>query len=253
MKIFGRSTLLVLGLLIHPSVHAQQWQDNSVTWLYGDGFKVQPERQVTLTAEHVSDWIWGDLFAFADYTLFQGETDDFVGNSTWYAEISPRVSISWLSGKAFSFGPVQDVFLAGTAETGEGDVESWLLGPALSFDLPGFDYFQLNFYRRWPNGREYGESWQLTPVWSITIPVAGSDFVFDGFIDWVIKTDGDYRSNFHFNPQFKYDLGKRFGWRSKQLMVGAEYSFWSNRFGIKDSPQFGTNQHAVSLLVKSHL
>ncbi|MDT8438319.1 MAG: outer membrane protein OmpK [Wenzhouxiangellaceae bacterium] len=257
MRVRRFSLLLFAGWLLlagGPAAQAQlQWQDNSLTWLYGGGFEVQPEWQHTGTFEHVSGWHWGDVFAFVDYTRFQGEADFFSGRRTWYGEISPRLSLGKLSGREWSAGPVRDVLVAATLEAGEGDVETWLLGPAVDLDVPGFDFVQLNVYRRWPNGGRDGDTWQFTPVWSLTVPLAGSQFVFDGFIDWVINSDRSFRRNLHINPQFKYDLGQRFGWRAKRLMVGLEYSYWSNRFGIADTPAFNTDQQALSLLLKSHL
>ena len=43
-----------------------QWQNNSLTFLYGDNFKVNPEKQQTLTFEHASGWSFGDVFFFVD-------------------------------------------------------------------------------------------------------------------------------------------------------------------------------------------
>ena len=112
-----------------------------------------------------------------------------------------------------SFGPIKDVLLAMTYEFGEGDNESYLIGPGFDLNIPGFDYFQLNFYQRQTEGNRPGDSvWQITPVWSYTIPVGNSDILIDGFMDWVVDNDknarGTYHANLHFNPQVKYDLGK---------------------------------------------
>src|SRR5690606_33758499 len=95
---------------------------------------------------------------------------------------------------------------------------NYLLGPAVDLKLPGFDYFQLNFYYRKPDGITGNPSgqWQFTPVWSYTFPLGNSNVVIDGYMDWVWNNkhneNNDLHANLHFNPQIKYDLGKALGW-----------------------------------------
>ena len=132
-------------------------------------------------------FVIGDLFIFVDGIKYNTEATNGAGDGhTFYGEISPRLSLGKISGADLSFGPVKDVLLAATYEFGEDDVDSYLLGPAVDLNIPGFDYFQLNTYLRTTDGRRDGDNvWQITPVWSYTIPVGDSDLVIDGFIDYV--------------------------------------------------------------------
>lgn len=236
-----------------------QWQDNSLTYLNGIDFKVDPPKQQTVTFEHASGWSFGDLFIFVDGIKYNTEATNGAGDGhTFYGEISPRLSLGKISGADLSFGPVKDVLLAATYEFGEDDVESYLLGPAVDLNIPGFDYFQLNTYLRTTDGRRDGDNvWQITPVWSYTIPVGDSDLVIDGFMDWVVDNDDSYHANLHFNPQIKYDLAKAMGW-GKRFYVGVEYDYWSDKYGIDDNGFVGseilggTDQSAISLLAKAH-
>ena len=236
-----------------------QWQDNSLTYLNGIDFKVDPPKQQTVTFEHASGWSFGDLFIFVDGIKYNTEATNGAGDGhTFYGEISPRLSLGKISGADLSFGPVKDVLLAATYEFGEDDVESYLLGPAVDLNIPGFDYFQLNTYLRTTDGRRDGDNvWQITPVWSYTIPVGDSDLVIDGFMDWVVDNDDSYHANLHFNPQIKYDLAKAMGW-GKRFYVGVEYDYWSDKYGIDDDGFVGseilggTDQSAISLLAKAH-
>lgn len=236
-----------------------QWQDNSLTYLNGIDFKVDPPKQQTVTFEHVSGWSFGDLFVFVDGIKYNTEATNGAGDGhSFYGEISPRLSLGKISGADLSFGPVKDVLLAATYEFGEDDVESYLLGPAVDLNIPGFDYFQLNTYLRTTDGRRDGDNvWQITPVWSYTIPVGDSDLVIDGFMDWVVDNDDSYHANLHFNPQIKYDLAKAMGW-GKRFYVGVEYDYWSDKYGIDDNGFVGseilggTDQSAISLLAKAH-
>ena len=236
-----------------------QWQDNSLTYLNGIDFKVDPPKQQTVTFEHASGWSFGDLFIFVDGIKYNTEATNGAGDGhTFYGEISPRLSLGKISGADLSFGPIKDVLLAATYEFGEDDVDSYLLGPAVDLNIPGFDYFQLNTYLRTTDGRRDGDNvWQITPVWSYTIPVGDSDLVIDGFMDWVVDNDDSYHANLHFNPQIKYDLAKAMGW-GKRFYVGVEYDYWSDKYGIDDNGFVGseilggTDQSAISLLAKAH-
>jgi len=235
------------------------WQDNSLTYLNGIDFKVDPPRQQTLTFEHASGWSFGDLFVFVDGIRYNTEARNGAGDGhTFYGEISPRLSLGKLTGANLSFGPISDVLLAATYEFGEDDVESYLLGPALDLKLPGFDFFQLNTYYRESDGRRDGSGvWQITPAWSYTLALGNSDLVIDGFMDWVVDNDDSYHANLHFNPQVKYDLAKAMGW-GKRFYVGVEYDYWSDKYGIDDDSFLGdeilggTEQSAISLLLKGH-
>ncbi len=197
----------------------------------------------TLTLEHASGWSIGDLFLFVDLTRFNGSSQP----DAYYGEFSPRLSLSKLSGAEVQFGPVSDVLLASIFEFGKGDVESLLIGPGVDLRIPGFDFFQLNLYRRFPFNDRDGAVFQLTPAWAMTIPVLGSNVIFEGYIDWNFTSDGNYERNFHFNPRLKYDIGQVVTGASGAAFIGLEYSYWQNKYGIRDSSAFETDQTALSL------
>lgn len=259
---FAHGLTLAAALMASSHVLAAdllQWQDNSLTYLNGIDFKIDPPKQQTVTFEHASGWSFGDLFIFVDGIKYNTEATNGAGDGhTFYGEISPRLSFGKISGTDLSFGPIKDVLLAATYEFGEDDVDAYLLGPAIDLNLPGFDFFQLNTYYREPDGKRDGSGvWQITPAWSYTIPVGNSDLVIDGFMDWVVDNDDSYHANLHFNPQVKYDLAKAMGW-GKRFYVGVEYDYWSDKYGIDDDSYLGdeilggTDQSAISLLLKGH-
>ncbi|MDH0036293.1 outer membrane protein OmpK [Pseudomonas sp. GD04019] len=261
MSRFATSLSLAATLLSGQAMAADllQWQDNSLTYLNGIDFKVDPPRQQTLTFEHASGWSFGDLFVFVDGIKYNTEATNGAGDGhSFYGEISPRLSFGKLSGSDLAFGPIKDVLLAATYEFGEDDVDSYLLGPAVDLNVPGFDFFQLNTYYRETDGKRDGSGvWQITPAWSYTVAVGNSDLVIDGFMDWVVDNDDSYHANLHFNPQIKYDMAKAMGW-GKRFYVGVEYDYWSDKYGIDDDSVLGdeilggTDQSAISLLLKGH-
>lgn len=233
-----------------PSAGILLWQDTSLSYLLGEQFKVDPARQQTLTLEHAAGWSFGDSFFFFDFIDYR---DNDWGDNSYYGEFSPRFSVNKLTDAGIAFGPVRDLLLATTLEFGEGDTETFLFGPGLDLNLPGFDYFQLNlYYREGLNNKSNG--WQLTPVWSITLPIGKSEIVFDGFIDYVFATQSaGYSNNLHICPQLKYNLGKAIWGEQQRLYLGVEFDYWTNKYGIKSSPAFKTDQFAYSFLVKYHL
>jgi len=111
------------------------------------------------------------------------------------------------------------------------------------------------YYRHADTGSRERGVWQITPVWSNTWNVGRSTLWFIGYIDWVVDSDDSvgYQSNFHFNPQLNYDLGKLLGWRERQLLVGIDYDYWTNKYGIKDGAYgFTTHQRAPSIVMRAH-
>jgi len=248
------------------------WSDNSLTLLpYGWEFEVDPDEQSTFTYEHAQDSRIGDLFIFVDSLKFRGApngTDD----STWYGEISPRLSLAKIFGNDLSFTlsrhslfDVKDVLIAATYERGEdADVaEAALVG--VGFDLNvresgplgrigQFKYLQLNVYGRseLTEGTRTGfHDVQVTVVAGRPFSVGGARFLADGYFDWVLGL-GSEDWNYHLNPQVSVDLGNFWGAPDK-LFAGVELDFWWNKYQIPNSPAFDANQSAVSLMLKYHL
>ena len=58
-----------------------QWQNNSLTYLYGKDFQVNPRIQQTVTFEHADGWKYGDNFVFVDKIFY---------NCLLYTSPSPR-------------------------------------------------------------------------------------------------------------------------------------------------------------------
>ncbi|MNQ53359.1 MULTISPECIES: outer membrane protein OmpK [unclassified Pseudomonas] len=233
------------------------WQTNSLSYLYGKNFAINPSIQQTVTFEHADRWKYGDTFLFVDKIFYNGQQDPNKGPHSFYGEFSPRLSAGKIFDQKLQYGPIKDVLLAMTYEYGEGESEAYLIGPGFDLAVPGFNYVTLNFYRRQTEGPRPGDGvWQITPTWSYTIPVGRSNVLIDGYLDWVVDNDqnsrGTYHANLHLNPQIKYDLGKALNGREKQLYVGAEYSYWKDKYGVEHSSNLDTNQNTASLLVKVH-
>jgi nucleoside-specific outer membrane channel protein Tsx len=234
------------------------WSDNSLTLLpYGWGFEVDPGEQSTVTYEHVHDSKIGDLFLFVDAIKFHGAPNG-ADDSTWYGEISPRLSLGKTLGRDLSFSLFKDVLVAGTYERGEdADVaEAALVGVGFDLDVgeSGFRYAQLNVFGRseMTEGTKDGfRDVQVTVVAARPFAIGNAQFLADGYFDWVLGL-GSETWSYHLNPQVSVDLGNVWG-RPNKLFAGVELDFWWNKYQIPDSPDFDTDQAAVSLMVKYHL
>jgi nucleoside-specific outer membrane channel protein Tsx len=247
------------------------WSDNSVTLLpYGWGYEVDPSEQSTFTFEHVHDSAIGDLFVFVDATYFHNAPDGG-DNDSWYSEISPRLSLGKTLDRDLSFAlfnrslfQVKDVLVAAQYERGEdADVaEAVLLGAGFDLDiretgllgpLGKFKYIQLNLYARaelTEAARSGFRDAQVTMVASRPFTIGSSQFVVDGYFDWVLGL-GSEDWSYHLNPQLKLDVGDYWGSPDK-FYAGLEVDLWWNKYQIPDSSAFETDQQAVSLMVKYH-
>lgn len=159
------------------------------------------------------------------------------------------MSLSWLSGQDLGFGPVKDIYLATQYEFGGGaEVNNYLYGVGLGWQVPGFQYFNTNVYHV-DNNTIFNtpNDWQLTVTWGLPFELSGAAFLFDGYVDYSSGVGGAQRAEMHINPQFKLDLG-HFTGEPGVLFAGIEYSYWRHKYG---SPFIDT-ENAVSALVKFH-
>lgn len=208
---------------------ARAWSAFNVQYLYGSNYELEPEQVDILTLAWANGWAYGDNFAFVDIANF------VQGDNTVYGEWSPRLSLSKITGKDFSAGPIQDVLLSGTVELGEG-ISNYLIGAAIDLAIPGFNFFQLNGYLR-ENSELSGSTWQTTVVWSADFEIGQTRWNFSGFIDWAGSegksgTPAYSKRNFHAQPQLLLDLSHLLNQSEGRLYAGIEWLYWRNRFGI---------------------
>ena len=246
------------------------WQDTSIAVLYGGGFEVDPSDQATITLEHASDWSFGDLFMFLDGTKYShGDVNGNGDRELWYGEATARLSIGKLTDTDFHFSIFQqdlvifkDILFAINYERGRDRdaTESLLLGVGFDFDLSAFNligldklrYCQFNIYARNDlHSDDAGfKDYQITVSTAFPFQIGKAKFLADGYFDYIFGS-GPQHANFHFNPQIKLDLGDFYG-NPDKLFVGVEIDYWTNKYGIKDSSAFDTDQFAVSGLLKYH-
>jgi nucleoside-specific outer membrane channel protein Tsx len=199
------------------------------------GFSESDEASI-VTIEHFNVWKYGDNFIFIDITNPDREGDAF-GSTTesdaaFYAEISPRLSFGKILGKDLSFGPVLDVLFTSTIEIPESPVEqTWLYGLAADLKLPGFQFFQFNWYVRDNQASGIDTGQQVTLVWAAPFKLGPVPLVFEGFFDYAWGED-PLQDNIITAPRLLVDVGELAGFGGGKLQAGVEYQIWRNKFGI---------------------
>ena len=174
-----RNLAILLAATSLPLQAEVLWQDFSVSYLNGSNYRVDgPDKQI-LTFEHVAGTSWGDSFFFLDH--LRGDN----GSRDNYAEWSPRLSFSKLSGQPLQYGVIKDVLFTSTVEMSALRTD-FLYGVATDLALPGFSYLNLNFYRRNNDGLAdlfvaKGNVWEM-PDFAMADPnnllLQGADGVF---------------------------------------------------------------------------
>ncbi len=247
----GRSGPVVIAGLLATLVSGEasaglaQWSSTNLQVLYGDTHQsiyfnsdtgkldsVDDVRSV-ITVEHVNGWKYGDNFMFFDITNADRTNET---STAYYGEISPRLSFSKISGVNLNHGLLNDVLLTTTAELGEG-FRANLYGVAVDLNLPGFAFFQFNYYVRndiavfgAPSPNDTGS--QITLVWLAPFSVAGTSWAFEGFLDYAYDVD-PAEDNIIAGPRLLLDVGEFFGEKGA-VQTGIEYQIWRNKFGVED-------------------
>lgn len=244
--------VLLLTRPPHVSASDDKWllfSDSSLSLLVGAGFELQGNRVDTLTFEHASGWKWGDLFIFFDATKFRDNPNSGGG---WYGEFSPRFSLTKMG--TFDLDKnsfIKDVLISTTFERGKNDIEALLIGGAIDFRVPGFQFFKVNAYARKDTSRGAGfDDMQWTLSWAYPINTQTEKFHLGGFVDYVVGW-GPQETLVHAVTQVKWDIGHKLG-LNRKVYLGAEIDIWDNQFGVKDTPTLDTDQFAVSALLKVH-
>lgn len=220
-------------LLFTASSSAEQyWSDTSLTYLNGNQYEVGDTDRQVVTLEYVSGYSWGKLFSFAD------RLESSNGDTETYIEVSPEFYLA-----EFSDSWIANYSVTTTAEVGDGFTH-YLYGLGVAFNAPGFDYLELDAYRR--NNDNLPNNYQLTATWATSFQLAGTQWLYDGFIDYASGIAGVGPANLNFTSQLKLDLAPYLELKSP-LYVGVEYVYWRNKFYID-----GVHEHNPNLLLKWH-
>lgn len=225
------SSLASAGSATWSSTNIQYLKGSSYSEIYFDttsnSLESRDASAEIITLEHVNGWKYGDNFFFVDITSPFDSDGDFP--TSFYGEVSPRLSLSSISGKSLQAGPIKDVLIATTVELGEG-FHNYLYGLAVDFNIPHVPVAQLNVYARNEIKPDSDLGNQLTLVWMAPFNIGGASFTFEGFLDYAFGMD-HAEDNIITAPRFLFDLGNTWG-APGALQVGIEYQIWRNKYGL---------------------
>ena len=216
-----------------------KFMKHSLSYLHGNTYEFSKGYRDISTLEHLSVWEWGQVFAFGDYTFL----DD--GKDTFYYEIQPKLSLSYVTGNDLSWKFIKDVYIA--TEFNHNDrktTEVYLAGLGLGFDVPGFQWLNLNAYWREDVKKTGDSTYQITANWGIPLEFSSKfQMRIDGFVD-IAGAEAGTTEHILFVPQITVDVGRIFN-KPDRLYVGVEYSHWENKFGVN-----GIDEEVWQFLVK---
>ena len=201
------------------------WYSSNVQFLRGWDYQVGDPHRSLFTFEHANSWKYGDFFSFTDLGFADSSAIDA------YTELSPRLSISKISGQSLAWGPVHDVLVSTTYEWGERGIRRYLVGGAVDWKVPGFAFLKTNFYLR-DDPNLPSQTWQSTVVWKYPFKLGRTSWVTEGFADFA-GSEGRSAANQLIVPRLLMDVGSLLGGRKNQVWAGVEYQYWHNKFGIK--------------------
>ena len=203
-----------------------QFHTTNIQALRGNHYELGPKKRTIITLEHASGWSVGDLYAFCDLSLKEGDSDDDL-----YCEFTPRLSWNKITGKNVSYGILKDILLAAQTEQGEDGLARYSYGIGIDLNLPHFKFFKVNsFIRNNPDRKD--KTFQIYTAWSLPFKAAGAKFVFEGFVDIFGEEGGTTVPSQLTQPRLLLDVGDLVWNKQGQFFAGVEYQYWHNKFGI---------------------
>lgn len=232
--IYTRHLLYFLTILFGVLIASQtvqsddilQWHSTNIQALRGNHYELGPKKRTIITLEHASGWNIGDLYAFCDLSLKEGDNDDDL-----YCEFTPRISLKKTTGIDISYGILKDISLAFQTEQGEDGIGRYSYGLGIDLNLPYFKFFKVNNFIRNNPDRE-DQTFQIYTAWNLPFEAAGAKFVFEGFVDIFGEEGGTTVPSQLTQPRFLLDVGDLAWDKEGQFFAGFEYQYWHNKFGV---------------------
>jgi len=244
-KLAPLAILALAAIFIAPAssfAGAAKWSTTNIQLLYGENYNTGlggDDTRTIITVEHANGWKYGDNFFFLDITNPNRTADPA---TSLYAEFSPRFSLGAMTGKDLSVGIIKDFLITTTLETGNG-FHNYLYGFAADLNLPGFAFFQFNWYLVRDEVTADDKGSQITLAWLLPFKIGGADLTFEGFLDYAYGLDKS-EDNIITAPRLLIDIGKYFD-APGTLQAGIEYQIWRNQYGVD-----GQDEDVAQFMVK---
>jgi nucleoside-specific outer membrane channel protein Tsx len=197
-----------------------------------------------LTFQHFDAWAYGRNFFFFDVTLPWDRAGDV---AEIYGEAYSSLSLSALSKRSVSAGPVKDVLItmglnAGAATNGAGPLV-FLPGASLDFDVPGFTVASVDVLAFIDRGRFAGDdagcngvAMDVTATWLRPWRVGALAGTVEGYVE-LMTGHGLCATSVLAQPQLRIDVGRLFD-RPHRLFLGFELEVWLAKYGIEGLDEY---------------
>ncbi len=238
-------TVVTALLLVAPAVSGAQTEFHYQYGKLANPFARTRHFTHILTVQQASSWSLGDSFVFIDI-LEDGVADGF-NDLEFYGEWYPTLSFGKLAGRTVGGGPVRDVALIGGMNfDADANVLKWLPGARLSWQVPGFVFFNTDFtaFIDANSGLDRGgaprttDSFMFDVSWGAAFDLGSQSFWFTGHAEYIGATTNELNQPVKgwilAQPQLGWDIGKAMTGSPNQLFLGVEYQYWWNKLGVDD-------------------
>lgn len=222
-----RGILLLSSFLV---THLFAFSTSNIQYLYGNFegatfLDTQTGVKQTLTAEHYRTWAYGDLYMFAEYAYAKEGLQFSNLKNDLYGEFSPRISLNKLTNSSTSDSIIKEWYGAYQHNRGDG-YRADLYGIGTDLNIPGFDVFGLNVYRKIQNIGD--KTYQLSANYVLPL---NDRWHFEGFTDW---TTVDFLTQ----NQLLFDLASSVGITAGKLELGTEWHYYHENTYHKNNDTF---------------
>ena len=241
----GRWTAATVLLLAAPAAAVAQTEFHYQYGRLANPFSGARHFTQILTVQQASIWSLGESFVFIDI-LEDGVADGF-NDLEFYGEWYPTLSFGRLANRTVGGGPVRDVALIGGINfDGDANVLKWLPGARLSWDVPGFVFFNTDVtaFIDASSGLERGgaprttDSFMFDASWGAAFDIGSQSFWFTGHAEYIGATTNELGAPLKgwilAQPQLGWDIGKALTGAANQLFLGVEYQYWRNKLGVDE-------------------
>jgi len=261
---------------------AADWSDTSISYRTGNKFAepfiTEDISKDIIGLTHVSGFKYGTNFFNVD--LLMSDENDPASCATAcqgsaqevYVVYRNTLDIGKIAGKDLKWGIIRGWgatwgfdFNAKTDAGYNSKKRMFVAGATAMFDVPGF--LNVSLLELWESnapcstfsgtcvGRyKYDPHPMLTASWGI--PLGGSGFSFEGFVNFIAAKGTDEFGNetkpeTNFDAQIMFDMS-RVGLGSKGMFkLGVEYQYWKNKFGNDASGPAGSGAFAKTPMVRA--
>ncbi len=212
------------------------------------GNKIDPEKTISPIFEAFGDYSIGDMYV---YSIWQNalESDHRQGvSSTYYYKFVPRLSMGKIFDTDLSFGPLKDISFAQWISRTKGYDTEYMPGIGLDWNVPGFTWLRSMFY--FEHNKQMGWNDRRIHIdYGYPFSTRWGDFRIVGTFDQTLGGDGQAKVT-DFKPELHYDLGRALGQAPGHLWTGIVINYVKNKYKIKDTPYFSTNQVSYGTFIR---